>query len=381
MPILPHGGTLVNRLTDNKNDSPRTTIPIDDVAVSDLYLIGIGAFSPLDGFMTHDEYIAVRDTMHLPNGLPWTIPITLAVSEDVAQSLAPNMKVALTDHSGQIHGTLTITDIYRPDHEIEAERVFRTQDSSHPGVARLMRTGAVYLGGPVHVYRSALPQEYPSYLLTPAQARELIDEYRWNSVAGFQTRNPIHRAHEYIQKCALEIVDGLFLHPLVGPTKSDDIPAAIRLESYEAILKNYYPSNRVLFSVYMAAMRYAGPREAIFHAIVRKNFGCTHFVVGRDHAGVGSFYGTYDAQHIFQEFDAHALGITPLFFEHAFYCRRCNGMATTKTCPHTVQDRIHLSGTQVRAKLQNQESIPEEFSRPEVVEVLQRHYRKPVSSG
>ncbi|MDA8195364.1 MAG: sulfate adenylyltransferase [Thermaerobacter sp.] len=378
MPILPHGGTLIDRRTDHspQHFPDRPVLTVDEVVLSDIYQIGIGAFSPLTGFMGHDDYVAVRDTMHLTQGLAWTIPVTLAVSEEQADRISLDRTVHLADAAGNIHAALTVTEKYRPDRGLEAERVFRTTDRAHPGVDRLLSTGPVYLGGPLTVYRRPSPDLYAPYMLTPAQTRSLIAEYGWSAVAGFQTRNPIHRAHEYIQKCALEVVDGLLLHPLVGPTKSDDIPAAVRLESYHAILRHYYPNNRVLFAVYTAAMRYAGPREAIFHALVRKNFGCTHFVVGRDHAGVGSFYGTYDAQRIFREFDQAALGITPLFFEHAFYCRQCYGMATTKTCPHTVQDRVHLSGTKVRSMLQANQPLPKEFSRPEVVEVLQRYYQQ-----
>lgn len=377
MLISPHGNELINRfIQDNTLDpSKYPVIIVDDVAVSDLYQIALGAFSPLTGFLDEADYIAVRDTMHLSNGLAWSMPITLSVSENESANIPINHTVYLADSSRRIVAKMTVTSKYRPDRDREAQAVFRTTDTDHPGVARLANRPPIYLGGPVEVYEGA-DMAFAEFFKTPQQTREMIAENGWKTVAGFQTRNPIHRAHEYIQKCALEIVDGLMLHPLVGPTKSDDVPAEVRIESYQAILKHYYPSDRVLFSVYTAAMRYGGPREAIFHALVRKNFGCTHFVVGRDHAGVGNFYGSYDAQEIFKEFNDGELGIMPLFFEHAFYCKRCSGMATTKTCPHPTEERIHLSGTKVRMMLRNNLPLPKEFSRPEVVKVLQTHYNR-----
>lgn len=386
--IAPHGGTLINRLLsgdarDAALDRARSlpTITLTETNLADLEMIATGGLSPLTGFLGRADYQSVVHHLRLANGLPWSIPVTLAVSADEAAAIRVGQEVALVEAgvSGQrILALLEVQEKYTYDREVEAQQVYRTTETAHPGVARLYRQGEVLLAGPVSVID--LPEragtEFSDLRYTPAQTRSIFEQRGWRRVVGFQTRNPIHRAHEYIQKTALEIVDGLLLHPLVGETKSDDISAAVRVESYRAILESYYPSSRVLFGVFPAAMRYAGPREAIFHAIARKNYGCSHFVVGRDHAGVGKYYGTYDAHLIFDRFNPEEIGITPLFFEHTFYCRKCGAVVSAKTCPHPTHDHIVLSGTQVREMLSRGESLPVEFTRPEVSQILMRGIRQ-----
>jgi len=382
--IAPHGGQLVNRVCtpqrrqeylDRAEELPR--VQIDDRAFSDLVLIAIGGFSPLTGFQEEKDYKCVVDDMRLANGLPWAIPITLPVSEEVANSLTEGDTVRLDDPSGRFVGVLELTQKYAADKQREALHVYRTNDEKHPGVAVIYKQGGINLAGPVWLLQRDPHPLFPKYQIDPAETRALFIDKGFKTVVGFQTRNPIHRAHEYIQKCALETVDGLLLNPLVGATKSDDIPAEVRMRCYEIILEHYYPKERVMLAIYPAAMRYAGPREAILHALVRKNYGCTHFIVGRDHAGVGDYYGTYDAQHIFDEFDRDELGISPMKFEHAFYCKRTGGMATAKTSPSLPEDRIHLSGTKVREMLRRGEMPPPEFSRPEVAAELVKAMKQP----
>lgn len=378
----PHGGTLVDRTAAggeaDRLASEAEALPKRELSareLSDLQMLAMGGYSPLHGFMDRKDYQRVVDAMRLANGLPWTIPITLSIDSSLGETITKSDNIALT-FGGYALAVLDIQDVFTRDKRFEAEMVYRTTEEAHPGVAALHRESDTLVGGPVRIFGTFPPAAFPRFSLTPAQTRRAFAERGWRTVVGFQTRNPVHRAHEYLQKCALETVDGLLLHPLVGETKSDDVPAAIRMQSYEVLLRNYYPPSRVLLAVNPAAMRYGGPREAIFHAIIRKNFGCTHFIVGRDHAGVGSYYGPYDAQHIFDEFSRDELGIQPLFFENSFFCRRCENMATDKTCPHGADDRVTLSGTQVRAMLRAGELPPPEFSRPEVAAILAEGMRE-----
>jgi sulfate adenylyltransferase len=375
--IPAHGGRLINReLAGVERETLLEQVPamarIDLRAreVSDLEMIANGAFSPLEGFMCEDDYVSVRGNKHLASGLPWTIPVTLSASDDLAVGLKEGSDVALYGADDHLLGVLHLTQKYRYDKQREAERVYLTTDAAHPGVRALYDQGEWLLGGPISLLNRPRNANFPAHRLDPVETREAFKKRGWHRVVAFQTRNPIHRAHEYIIKCALETVDGLLLHPLVGETKSDDIPPEVRMRCYEQMLEHYFPRTRTLLAVNPAAMRYAGPREAVFHAIIRKNYGCTHFIVGRDHAGVGSYYGTYDAHYIFNEFDSEALAITPMFFDHSFYCRRCDAMATNKTCPHDSGEHVQLSGTKVREMLASGEMPPREFSRPEVASIL-----------
>ncbi|WP_392534045.1 sulfate adenylyltransferase [Nostoc sp. C117] len=384
--IAPHGGQLVNRIATpeqreeflSKADFlPR--VQLDDRALSDLEMIAIGAFSPLTGFMNQEDYDRTVTEMRLANGIPWSIPITLSVAEEIASPLKEGGLIRLDNPAGRFIGVLQLSQKYNYDKTREAINVYRTDDANHPGVQVLYNQGSVHLAGDIWLLQRDSHPNFPTYQIDPAASRQIFRENGWKTIVGFQTRNPIHRAHEYIQKCALETVDALFLHPLVGATKDDDIAADVRMRCYEILLEHYYPHDRVILAINPAAMRYAGPREAIFHALVRKNYGCTHFIVGRDHAGVGDYYGTYDAQYIFDEFELGELGIVPMKFEHAFYCTRTKQMATTKTSPSKPEERIHLSGTKVREMLRRGELPPPEFSRPEVAAELARAMRIQVS--
>lgn len=374
--IAPHGGTLINRLYTGADAAPyleraaaAPKLAIGDVALSDLTLIALGIASPLTGFMDSKTYQSVVKTMHLPNGLPWSIPITLPATAEQAAALTEGKDVALTDAAGNIVGLLELSEKFGYDKQVEAQEVYRTTEEAHPGVARVYAWGEVYLAGEVYMLTEPKP-DFPDIFLTPAETRALFAERGWRRIVAFQTRNPVHRAHEYLMKCALEICDGLMLHPLVGATKGDDIPAPVRVKAYKVLLESYFPKQRTILNSFPAAMRYAGPREAIFHAICRKNYGITHFIIGRDHAGVGKYYGTYDAQLLFDEFDPALMGITPIMFENAFYSQKQGQIVTAKTALYGPDDWTSLSGTQVRDMLRAGTPLPEEFTRPEVSAVL-----------
>jgi sulfate adenylyltransferase len=384
--IRPHGGALIDRELHGiaregalERAASLPHIELSEVNLSDIEMIATGALSPLTGFMTQDDYESVVDSMRLSSGVVWSIPVTLAVDEGVASGIHEGDEVALYQpaNSAPRHlvATMQVQEKFRYDKEREAREVFRTTEGAHPGVARIYEQGNVLLGGPINLLNRPADQDFSEFRFDPIETRRMFADRGWRRIVGFQTRNPIHRAHEFIQKTAMEIVDGLFLNPLVGATKSDDISAEVRMKSYQTILDAYYPADRVCMGVFPAAMRYAGPREAIFHAICRKNYGCTHFIVGRDHAGVGKYYGTYDAQLIFDEFEPQEIGITPLFFEYTFYCRKCQTVVSAKTCPHGKDDWLYLSGTQVREMLSRGEAPPPEFTRPEVAQILIDAYR------
>ena len=378
--VHPHGGPLVDRLVDAAEaDSfaaaagALPVLPLDGREQADLELIAVGAASPLTGFLGEADYRSVLETLRLTSGVLWPLPFTLAVPDGV--KVAAGSEYALRDDSGRVWGTIAVTDVYQRDPLAEARAVLGTEDPAHPGVAYLIGRPRRLAGGPVRVLPLSPDRPFAALTLTPRQLRARIAERGWTRVAGFQTRNPIHRAHEHLTKLALEVTDGLVIHPLVGETKQDDVPAAVRVKAYEALIDRYYPKDRTLLAAFPAAMRYAGPREALFHAIVRKNYGITHLIVGRDHAGVGSYYGPYDAQKIFDRFDPADVGVTPLRLEPTFYCRACAALASSRTCPHGPESRLDLSGSKVREILRGGGELPHEFTRPEVAEVLRAHYQ------
>lgn len=384
MTISPHGGKLTTLLLegeklkkglDKAKNLPQITI--NSREVSDLIMLGMGAFSPLRGFMTRYDYEGVLKEMRLTNGAFWPVPITLAVSKERADSLKEGQEVALVDETADtIMGIMSIEEKFIYDKGLEAKSVFQTDDTKHPGVNKLYQQGDILLGGPVTVLSEGeYPSRFPIYYARPQEVRQIIEERGWSQVAAFQVRNPIHRSHEYCTKIALEVSDGLFIHPLVGALKEDDIPAEVRIRCYEVLLEKYYPKDRVLMRVYPMEMRYAGPREALLHAIIRQNFGCSHLIVGRDHAGVGNYYGPFDAQKIFKTLEPDDLQIKPLNIDWTFYCYKCEGMASLKTCPHSAEDRCLISGTELRRMLSNGEMPPPEFSRPEVLEILIEYYK------
>ncbi len=365
---------LVNRIAAHPENLPSPdgpSVTLSNALLCELDAIGCGLYTPLTGFMTEAQYERVVDAMRLPDGTVWSIPVVLPVPAEDHATIRHGMVLALNGEDGVTYGLIEVKDAYTRDLEHEAAAVYGTTDAEHPGVARLMSEPATVVGGDVHLLKRAPITSHPKNL-DPAQTRKAFADNGWTTVVAFQTRNPIHRAHEYLQKCALESVDGLFINPLIGDTKEGDIPADVRMDCYETLLDEYYPADRVALGTFPIPMRYAGPREAIHHAICRRNYGCTHIIIGRDHAGVGSYYGTYDAQLIFDRFDPRELGIEPLRFEHAFFCTRCGQMVSSKTCPHDKENHVFLSGTKVRALLQEGKDLPVEFTRPEVAEILRR---------
>jgi len=382
--VPPHGGQLKPLILDIEERSDELenakTLPkvrMTSRETSDLIMLGIGAFSPLNGFMGQEDYIKVVETMHSADGTLWPIPITLSVEKNLADGLRINDEIALVDdESDELMGTMKVEEKFSYDKNHEAKHVYRTDDEAHPGVAKIYAQKDTYLAGPVKVLSEGnYPNDFRAYYARPAETRAMFAQMGWNTVAGFQTRNPIHRSHEYVTKIALEVSDGILIHPLVGKLKADDIPADIRMKCYEVLLKNYYPKDRVVCKVYPMEMRYGGPREAVLHAIFRQNFGCSHLIIGRDHAGVGNYYGPFDAQKIFEEIDDDELAIKPLNIDWTFWCYKCEGMASMKTCPHNKEDRLLISGTKLRQMLANGERPPKEFSRTEVIDILMDYYK------
>jgi len=377
--IPPHGGQLINRILHKKEGnswqaklSKLAKIPLTDFALSELDNIACGLYSPLVGFMDEETYDNVIESMRLPDGTVWPIPIVLSAEKSAAKDIHVGDKLALDGKDGITYGVIRVSDVFSRDQRREAQVVYGTSDSAHPGVARMYAEPTTLIGGEIHLLRRVPAKAATEYCLDPLETRRQFEERGWKTVVAFQTRNPIHRAHEYLQKCALEIVDALLINPLVGETKEGDIPASVRMECYLTMMSNYFPKERVMLATFPAPMRYAGPREAIFHAICRKNYGCTHIIIGRDHAGVGKYYGTHAAQEIFDRFTTKEIGISPLRFEHAFYCKKCDQMATSKTCPHGSEDHVFLSGTKVRELLQQGKDLPLEFTRSEVANILRR---------
>ncbi len=381
------GGPLVSRLLEgaaaddllaSARGLPR--IALDARTAADAELIATGGLSPLTGFMGRDDYRASVHDRRLASGTLFPIPVTLTAPRSELAGVAEGKRAALV-HEGEIVGVIDVSSVFEVDRDAEASEVYRTKDAAHPGVAWLFsHKDEVGVGGAITLARRTVPRAFPAHTRDPAEVRALIRERGWRTTVAFQTRNPIHRAHEYLLRCALETVDGLVVHPLVGETKSDDVPAAVRVRCYEAILDGYFPPSRTLLTVFPFAMRYAGPREALLHAIARQNYGFSHFIVGRDHAGVGNYYGTYDAQLAFDELSPGDLAITPVKFEHSFYCKGCGQVASPKTCPHEAGERLTLSGTRVREILASGEPLPAEYTRPEVSRILIEAYRAKESS-
>lgn len=342
---------------------------------SDLIMLGIGAFTPLDGFMGKDDWQGVCDSYKMKSGLFWPIPITLS-SDD--EEIKAGDEVALIDEeTKELMGSMKVTEKYTIDKAHECKQVFRTNDTAHPGVAKVMEQKKYNLAGPVKVVsESTYPEEFKGIYMRPAESRKLFEEKGWHTIAALQLRNPMHRSHEYLAKIAVEVCDGLFIHQLVGALKEGDIPAEVRVKAIDVLVEKYFVKNTVIQGGYPMEMRYAGPREALLHAVFRQNFGCSHLIVGRDHAGVGDYYGPFDAQKIFHEIPKDALALKPLNIDWTFWCNKCDGMSSMRTCPHGKEDRVQLSGTMVRKMLSEGKPLPKEFSRPEVAAVLTEYYQK-----
>ncbi len=373
-PLLLEGQALA---AEKEKAKTLKQVPMTSREASDLIMLGIGAFTPLDGFMGYDDWKGVCDKYLMADGVFWPIPITLSADKALADSLGPNEEVALLDEeNNEILGTMKVTEKYTIDKEHECKSVFWTNDAEgHPGVAKVMSQKEVNLAGPVKVIsESFYPTQFKEIYQRPAEARKMFEEKGWQRVAALQLRNPMHRSHEYLAKIAIEVSDGLYIHQLVGKLKPGDIPADVRVKAIDTLVENYFVKNTVIQGGYPAEMRYAGPREALLHAVFRQNYGCSHLIVGRDHAGVGDFYGPFDAQNIFKEIPEDALELRPLNIDWTFWCHRCGGMASMKTCPHGKEDRLLLSGTMVRKTLSEGGELPKEFSRAEVVKVLQDYY-------
>ena len=381
--VPPHGGKLLPRLvsdlgrdTSQRVTSALTQIRLSSREVSDLIMLATGAFSPLTGFMGYDDYKRVVAEMRLKDGLLWPIPITLSISKEEADNIKERQRIALLNsEDDEVVAIMSVEEKFSYDKRKEAIQVFGTDDEKHPGVKKIYEQGEVYLGGPVKVLsEGGYPQRFPQFA-RPMETRAIFAEKGWKTIAAFQTRNPMHRSHEYLTKVALEVTDGLLIHPIVGKLKSGDIPAEVRMQCYQVLLDNYYPRDRVVLKVYPMEMRYAGPREAILHAIIRQNFGCSHLIVGRDHAGVGKYYGPFDAQNIFDELALDDLHIQPLKFDSTFWCHECDTMASPKTCPHGREHHLVISGTELREMLSRGERPPEHFSRKEVADILVDYYQ------
>jgi sulfate adenylyltransferase len=383
--VVPHGGSSLKPLlapVDGRVEALQRAerlkkIPLTSREVSDLFMLGMGAYSPLDGFMGHDDWRGSVTEMKLASGLFWPIPITLSLDSSIADSLSTGERVALADgETGEVLGLLTVREKYKVDRELECKHVFRTNDPKHPGVEKVMHQGEVNVGGPVvALSEGEYPDKYKGLYLRPEESRREFQKRGWTQVAAFQTRNPMHRSHEHLAKIAAEVTDGIFIHQVLGKLKAGDIPAEVRTRAIQAMIDNYFKPNIAIQAGYPIEMRYAGPREALIHALIRQNFGCSHLVVGRDHAGVGNYYGALDAQHIFDELWEGALLCKPLKIDVTFYCYRCGGMATGKTCPHDPKEHLSVSGTRQREMLSKGEDVPAEFSRPEVVSILRGYYR------